>query len=248
VIEERRGITAPPFLYEKEKAVKLWPACLALMIVAASACVANAGPSVDVDPARLLPPPPADGSAAQKAELAEVEQTVAARTPEALLQATSDDRTENPTIYRAVIGDGFDLDKLPATSRMMDDVMGVQRAAANAAKSYFRRNRPWIADPALATCGPRGGSRSSYPSGHATMGYSTGVVLAALIPEKAQAILTRASGFAENRIVCGMHYRRDIVAGQVLGTAVAVTLMHNAEFKTEFDAAEQELKAAHLAQ
>lgn len=228
--------------------MKLWHACLALVIVLAPVCAANAGPSIDIDPAQLLPPPPADGSPAQKAELAETEQAVATRTPEALQQATHDDETENPTIYRVAIGDGFDLDKLPATSKMLDGVMSVQRAAAGSAKNYFRRNRPWIADPALATCGPRGGSHSSYPSGHATMGYSTGVILAALIPEKAQAILTRASGFAENRIVCGMHYRRDIVAGQVLGTTVAVSLMHNAEFKTEFDAAEQELKAAHLAQ
>jgi acid phosphatase (class A) len=220
-------------------------ACLALFVLL-SPLGAMAG--VAIDATVLLPPPPPDGSPAQKAELAEVEQTVAARTPDALQLATSDDRTEDPTIYRVVIGDGFDLKKLPATSRMLDDVMSVQRAAANSAKSYFQRNRPWVADPGLATCGPRGGSRSSYPSGHATMGYSTGVVLAALIPEKAQAILTRASGYAENRIVCGMHYRRDIVAGQVLGATVAVTLMHNAEFKTEFDAAEQELKAAHLAQ
>jgi acid phosphatase (class A) len=29
----------------------------------------------------------------------------------------------------------------------------------------------------------------SYPSGHATLGYSVGVVLAAMIPEKSQVIL-----------------------------------------------------------
>lgn len=227
--------------------MKLWSACLVLAIVLAPASATYA--ASDIDPQLLLPPPPADGSPAQKAELAETEQAVAARTPEMLQQATSDDATENPTIYRAVIGDGFDLDKLPATSKMLDDVMHEQRTAAGRAKKFFQRARPWVSDPDLKTCGPRGIDwHSSYPSGHATMGYATGVVLAALIPEKAQAILTRARGFAENRIVCGMHFRRDIVAGQVLGTAVAVSLLHSAAFKTEFDAAEQELKAAHLAQ
>lgn len=220
---------------------------LSVFLALAPLPAAFAQPAIDVT--RILPPPPADGSPAQKAELAEVEATVAARTPDALAQATADDRLENPMIYQGVLGAGFDLDNLPATAKLFRDVMSTQRTAANDAKKFFRRARPWLSDPALKTCGPRGIDwHSSYPSGHATMGYATGVVLAALIPEKAQAILTRANAYAENRIVCGMHFRRDIVAGQVLGTAVAVTLLNDADYKPEFDAAEQELKAAHLAQ
>ena len=220
-----------------------------LALAFAATTIAAAAAPLDIDPARLLPPPPADGSPAAKAERAELDQIVAARTPDALAQATADDEIENPTIYRAVIGEGFDLDKLPATSKMLADVMREQRAAANRAKKFFQRARPWVAEPDLKTCGPRGIDwHSSYPSGHATMGYSVGVILAAAIPEKAQAILTRANGYAENRLVCGMHFRRDIVAGEVLGTTVAVTLLHDQAFKTEFDAAEQELKAAHVAQ
>jgi acid phosphatase (class A) len=127
--------------------------------------------------------------------------------------------------------------------------MSAQRAAASKAKDFFKRARPWVADPDLKTCGPRGINwHTSYPSGHATMGYSVGVILAAAVPDKAQAILMRANGYAENRLVCGMHFRSDIVAGEVLGTAVALTLMHDAAFKAEFDAAEQELKAAHVTQ
>jgi acid phosphatase (class A) len=222
---------------------------LALALAWTAAGAAAAKPMVEVDATHLLPPPPADGSPAQKAELAEVDRLVAARTPEMLAEATRDDEIENPTIYRGVIGDGFDLDKLPATAKMLGDVMSAQRAAANQAKDFFKRARPWVAEPDLKTCGPRGINwHTSYPSGHATMGYSVGVILAAAIPEKAQAILARANAYAENRLVCGMHLRRDIVAGEVLGTAVAVSLMHDAEFKTEFDAAEQELKAARLAQ
>jgi acid phosphatase (class A) len=221
--------------------------CLSAFVALAPFSIGNAKPGIDVT--RILPPPPADGSPTQMAELAEVEQAVATRTPDALAQATADDRLENPMIYRSVIGDGFDLDKLPQTAKLFAEVMSAQRTAANNAKDFFKRARPWVAVPDLKTCGPRGINwHSSYPSGHATMGYATGVVLAALIPEKAQAILTRASGYAENRIVCGMHFRRDIVAGQVLGTVVAVTLLHDADFKAEFDAAERELKATHLAQ
>ena len=43
-----------------------------------------------------------------------------------------------------------------------------------------------------------------------------GVVLASLLPDKAQAILQRASVFAENRLICGVHFRSDIVAGRLV--------------------------------
>jgi hypothetical protein len=66
------------------------------------------------------------------------------------------------------------------------------------------------------------------------MVYSTGGVLASLVPEKAPAIMARAADYAENRLVCGMHRRRDIQADQVLGTVVADLLLHNPGFETEF--------------
>lgn len=66
-------------------------------------------------------------------------------------------------------------------------------------------------------------------------------------PRKAQAILARADEHAENRLVCGMHFRRDIVGGQALGTAVALEMLKNTVFKAEVDAAAKELRAAHIA-
>jgi acid phosphatase (class A) len=78
------------------------------------------------------------------------------------------------------------------------------------------------------------------------MGFSMGVVLASLAPEKAQAILARASEYAENRLVCGMHFRRDIEAGETLGPVVAIELMQSPGFRADYDAAAVELRAAHL--
>ncbi len=43
-----------------------------------------------------------------------------------------------------------------------------------------------------------------------------------------------------------MHYRSDIVAGQVLGTLVAEELLHSAKFQDQFEAAKAELRAAVL--
>src|SRR5277367_1954025 len=222
--------------------------CLAASLLIASQVVAKPiflSPS-EYDPKLILQAPPADGTQAAKAELAELDRIAAARTAGEFAAAKSDDETENATIFESTVGNGFALAKFPATAKLMADVRNDEKGAATAAKNFFLRNRPWIAEPSLETCSRLDPPQSSYPSGHATMGYSMAVVLSALIPDKARAILSRADGYAENRLVCSMHYRRDIVAGQVLGTAVGVALLHNAQFRIEFDAAEQELKAAHL--
>ena len=203
--------------------------------------------SSDYNPEILLPPPPEEGSAAAKAELAELDRIQQRRSQEAFARADRDFRTRNGTIFAAAIGPGFDLDKLPVTAKLLDDVQKDEDAAASLAKNYFHRTRPWIVDPALNSCSKDDDPHSAYPSGHATMAYAMAVVLASLVPQKAQPIMARAADYAENRLVCGMHRRRDIQAGQVLGTVVAELLLRNPGFTTEFAAAERELQAARIA-
>lgn len=199
----------------------------------------------EIDPSRLLPPPPAPGSAAAKAEIAELHAIAARATPEMLAAATRDDKDERPDLFNSALG--FDLMALPATAKLLGELHDEEEADSKSAKTFFHRDRPWIVDAAIATCAKvaPGPAATSYPSGHAITGYSMGLVLAALMPQKAQAILARASEYAENRLVCGMHFRSDIVAGEAFGTAIAVRLMLNADFKAEMDAARTELRDAH---
>jgi acid phosphatase (class A) len=225
-------------------------ACASASIFIACAAPAFAKPiflaPAEYDPKSLLPAPSADDSAATKSELSELERIQASRTPDDLARAKSDSETENATIFEVAIGSGFDLKALPATAKLLADVRNDEKEAATTAKNFFLRSRPWTVDANLQSCSKNDAAKSSYPSGHSTMGYAMGVILASLIPDKAEAILARAKDYAENRLVCGVHYRSDIAAGETLGTAVAVELMHNAQFKPEYDAAAQELKAAHL--
>jgi acid phosphatase (class A) len=194
-----------------------------------------------VDPSLLLPPPP--DSDTQKAELAELDHIQAAMSKADFDRATVDNDNETPTLYATVLGPSFDLTKLPATAHLLDDVITEEKAAAKLAKVYFHRSRPYVFDTALKTCEkPDANPQNSYPSGHATLGFATGVVLAALMPAKSQVILARSADYAHERLVCGVHYRSDIAAGQVLGTAVALQLLANKDFRAEFDAAAAELR------
>jgi len=201
-----------------------------------------------VDASRFLPPPPAADSAQARAEIEELERIAKERTPETFAAAARDARDETGAVFADALGAGFDLARLPATARMLGDVHAAEEAVSKPAKEYFHRERPWVLDPALVTCAEHkpGSSPTSYPSGHATIAYAMGVILAALVPGKAQAILARSAQFSENRLVCGVHYRSDIAAGEAFGTIIAIDLMQNAGFRTEYDAAAAELSAAHL--
>jgi acid phosphatase (class A) len=201
-----------------------------------------------VDPSRLLPPPSKDGSDLQKAELAEVQRAYHGRTPERRAQAEWDDKHETVELFFKTLGPEFDLKKLPATAKVMATVENEQSVTANIAKRYFLRNRPWAIDPTLVACDykPNAAPLTSYPSGHATLSYSEGFILAALMPEKAQPILDRAQEYAYSRVVCGAHYPSDIEASHVLATELAMMMMKDPKFAADFDAARSELKAAGL--
>ena len=202
------------------------------------------------DPALFLPPPPPQGSAAAKADMADLHRVLATRTPALFAAAKADSDTENATIYEAIIGGDFSLKNLPATKKLMDDVQARGSADVKIAKKYFARLRPWAVDKTIKPCedvtSDLANPANSYPSGHSTVGFSTGVLLAELLPSKAQAILTRARDYAQNRLMCGVHYRSDIVAGQVLGTLEAEHILVDPAAKAEVDAARAELKAAHF--
>ena len=178
------------------------------------------------------------------------------RTAERYAQATWDAQHEDATPFAATIGPGVDLAKLPATAKLLESVLHDQAIAASTAKDYFHRKFPVTAEmPASGyndwTCDagdhkPESRPLRSYPSGHATLGYSVGIVLASLVPEKSQAILIRATDYAYSREVCGDHYHSDVEASRALGTAVGIMFLNNAALKPEMDAARAELRSAHI--
>ncbi len=204
----------------------------------------------DLDPATLLPPPPVDGSDQQKAEVDEVLHMQQAATQLRRDQAVWDDRHENSDLWMPALGPtGFDLARLPATAAMLNAVMDEREAVADLAKVYFNRRRPWTFNDKIQVCEAKGRNGSkvrAYPSGHGTLSYAQGVILAHLMPGKGQIIMARAEDFAESRMICGVHARSDIRASATLGTTIGMLLLHNKAFAPLLKAARAELAAAFL--
>jgi len=198
------------------------------------------------DASHFLPPPPAQGSAMTSKELAELRAIAASSSVEEKAAAAKDAKDETPDIFNGVIG--FDIATKPETNKLLSMVAEEEDTDSKVAKAYFHRLRPYGADPSLKTCEPvkpgKVAKPNSYPSGHATLAFSMGVVLADLMPAKSQAILARAGQYAERRLVCGVHYRSDIVAGQQFGTILALRLMENPAFQMQMAKARAELRNA----
>ena len=223
-------------------------AAATLALVAAKSAP-NAAPLLDAtnfDPAELIPPAPQDDTVLGRAELAQLHIIDRTRTPAEVEHAKADGEVKNVTIFAAAMGPGFDLDRLPATKALFQLVRAEEKAAADRAKDHFRRNRPWITDPTLHPCSTDDEPQSSYPSGHTSMGYAMGAILARLAPSKAPAILARAADYAHSRLVCEVHFPGDVAAGQAYGMMIAERLMEQASFRTKFAAAAVELKSTGL--
>ena len=199
-----------------------------------------------LDPALLLPPPPAPGSEEQRRELREVQAVVAAASPAERAKAEYDDAHEDPGLFDETLAQEFSLRQHPATWALLTKVQGEAEAAATAAKRHFERTRPWGDDPRLVPCGAKPGRKPtwSYPSGHAMLGYSTGLVLADLLPDRAAFILARARAYASERIVCAEHYPSDLEASHVLASIVVARLEAVPAFRSDMDAARAEIRAA----
>ncbi len=225
------------------------PAQLAPTAPAAAAMLAPAEKPVlhylnaaDLLPQRMLAMPAVRGSTEESEELATLHAMIAHASPERLAQAAWDEQHEDPSIFNDALG--RDLTKLPQTWALLISVQDEAAAAASIAKDAFGRQRPYGVDETLPTCVPMDRTKAlrSYPSGHASLGYSVGWVLARLMPEFAHVILARAQDYARSRQLCGAHFPSDTEASHVLATVVAERLLADPRLASQLAAARAELK------
>jgi len=67
----------------------------------------------------------------------------------------------------------------------------------------------------------------SFPSGHTTYGYTGALLLAVLVPERYQEMITRGAEYGNDRILMGAHYAMDVMGGRTLATYDLAHLLAN---------------------
>ena len=67
----------------------------------------------------------------------------------------------------------------------------------------------------------------AYPAGHTIYGYIGSLLLALLVPERYQQMVTRAAEYGNDRIVLGAHYAMDVLGGRTLAEYDLAQLLAN---------------------
>ena len=93
-------------------------------------------------------------------------------------------------------------------------------AIYRALKNVLVRERPYITH-AIIVCAGRPLDRFSFPSGHTLHAVSFTVIICSGIPVLGWILVPTALLIAGSRVVLGLHYPTDVVAGGLLGALLA---------------------------
>lgn len=223
-----------------------WLRTLVMLAALAASCAAwgreaNYVPSSSIALELILAPPPAPDSNAQRADLEAVLDAQKKRSKSAA-EASQADAQISAFRIGDMLGPQFAPEKLPFTAQFLRRAAADMGASVSAAKDHFNRPRPYLVSenvqPAIAR--PGGGS---YPSGHASFAYLNGILLAAMVPERAADIFERANQYAYNRVVAGVHFPTDIEAGRVAASVIANALLQESRFKSDLECARSEVRS-----
>lgn len=193
------------------------------------------------DLTRILPAPPTSGDprAADDRETFRATRSLAG-TPRWTV-ATRDVTDDRFTVFACAIGRKLDARSAPAIARIfarMGDGGMVGRA-----KDGLAVRRPYLDQPG-AICEAKTAhlaGNGDYPSGHTSNGWSTALILAELMPDRATQILRRGRQYGESRYICGSHSRSAVEAGFMAGAVLVSRLHADQAFRTDMDRARAEI-------
>jgi acid phosphatase (class A) len=214
--------------------------CCLLLAFAGPANAAHYHSDEHIELEQVLAPPPAPGSAAQQADMAAVLADQASRSPTEIDAAQGDAQI---SIYRFadVLGEKFHTGALSKTEALFQAVGEDSRDIVSEAKDHWGRPRPFVINSDVHTIVQQP-ANGAYPSGHATFGYLTAILLANMIPEKADALYDRGRQYGQNRVVAGVHYPTDVEAGRITASIIANGLFNDSAFQHDFAAVKTELR------
>jgi acid phosphatase (class A) len=188
-----------------------------------------------------IPVPPAAGSLAELADLEAVLQVQARRT--AADAAWANTVTKGDVFSASdIVGPWFTGKHLPHVAELFSKLEEEAIAVTDRAKERYRRARPYMLSTEVEPSAERS-TTYSYPSGYAVQVFVRAGALAELFPEMRAALFAQAHQHAWARVVGGVHYPSDDVAGRLLAELLVAELHKSAAFRTAIEQARREIEA-----
>jgi acid phosphatase (class A) len=191
-----------------------------------------------LNPATLLPAPPAQGSPEAKDDIEALLKIQATVTADDIARAKKDEKRD-PATFVKVLGPWFTEQNLPITFRVLNKAEKESQSISEKVKKIWQRPRPSLQDdrihPAINVP-----ASASYPSGHALQGEEWALLLGEMAPDMKDQLLKRGIDFGQSRVIGGVHFPSDVKAGQQLGDKLFAQLMVSETFRADFDLAKKE--------
>ena len=206
-------------------------------------------PGAAPDTLRILPPPPKPGSEREAGDRAVFAATRALNGQPRWTLATEDaNLAQGADFFSCAVGARLDPASTPVLGQILRRVARDTGPVTDPPKNHYQRPRPYTVSGATSApvCVPKSDALTqnpSYPSGHSSLSWTWGLILAELAPDRATEILARARSIGDSRVVCGVHYLSDIEAGRTTGAALVAALHGNADFRADMERARTELAA-----
>ena len=204
------------------------------------------------DTAKLLPPPPAPGSAGQAADEALYKAVSKLQgTPRWALAAKDADLTfpNAAAVFSCALGMTISKEATPHLNMLLRRVRMDSSRANDKPKALYKRPRPFMVTKE-PSCAPKDEPRQkpdAYPSGHASIGWAWALTLAEIAPDRADAILARGYAYGMSRVICRAHWGSDLDAGRVVGAATVARMHSDPVYVAQMAEAKKEIDAARAA-
>ena len=172
--------------------------------------------------------PPAAGSAEEAKDLAILRWNQRTRYPQAVEHAWGFLNRDIGVFDTAI---GANLAKAaPTLAKGLRFFLKEVDRVKNVLKERYRRPRPFLTHKDLKPCLPLESS-FSFPSGHSTWYAAAGLLLADLLPQRRQRLLSMGQQGGYARAYCQVHYPSDVLASERLARAISKDIIASAQWQ-----------------
>lgn len=85
---------------------------------------------------------------------------------------------------------------------------------------------------------------AAFPSGHTNSGYTASLLMAEMVPERFEPLVTEGARYGYSRVVLGVHYPLDVIGSRMVVEHHVAEMMNDPAWRKLFDEARQQMRTA----